>query len=73
MDSYQTGDIIQVTDEDHAWFPALLIVSEVKEWGVIAYAIIPKSNNGSEQPSKAYNRLKWGEFDKVGTAAYVQI
>lgn len=68
---YSEGDIIQITDETHAWYPALLIVSEVKVWGVVAYCIIPKSNDGSKQPERAYNRLEFGVFEKVGTAVVV--
>lgn len=28
------GSVVQITDGNHAWFPSLLIVSEVKSWGV---------------------------------------
>ncbi len=62
------GNIIQITDEAHSWYPALLIVDEVKSWGVQAYVIIPKTNDGSEAPALAYNRLEYGCFDMVGVA-----
>ena len=67
---YSVGDIIQITDETHAWFPCLLIISDVKQWGVIAYITIPKSNDGSELPARAFNRLPYGKFERVGNAAY---
>ena len=70
MRDYNVGDIIQITDEKHAWFPCLLIISDVKQWGVIAYITIPKSNDGSEFPSRAFNRLSYGGFERVGTSAY---
>lgn len=70
--SYHVGHIIQITDENHPWFPCLLIVTEVKSWGVVAYVIIPQTNDGSIKPTKAFNRLEWGVFDHVGTAAYVR-
>lgn len=63
------GDIIQITKEDDPWFPALLIVDEVKGWGVQAYTIIPTSNTGDEKPGNAYRRLQYGLFEKVGTAS----
>ena len=69
---YANGDVIQITDEKHAWFPALLIVSEVKTWGVVAYCIVPTSNDGNEQPTQAYNRLEFGTFEKVGAAVFTQ-
>jgi hypothetical protein len=38
------GDVVQITNEKHQWFGCLLVVSEVKGWGVLAYCLIPKSN-----------------------------
>jgi len=69
MEPVQVGDIIQITNEDDPWFPSLLIVSEVKSWGVQAYTIIPASNTGDEKPGNAYRRLKYELVTKVGTAA----
>lgn len=62
------GDIIQITHESHSWYPCLLIVDEVKEWGVQAYVIVPNSNDGTEPAGRAYNRIKNEDFVKVGTA-----
>jgi hypothetical protein len=64
-------DIVQITDATHAWYPCLMVVSEVKTWGVQAWAFIPKSNDGSEPPGQAYNRLRWAQVEKVGTAIIV--
>ncbi len=64
------GSIIQITDDSHPWFPSLLIVSEVKTWGVQAFAFIPESNVAGPAP-RAYNRLKTGTFDVVGQAVIV--
>ena len=62
------GDIIQITDRSHPWFPALLIVDEIKGFGVQACCLIPESNQ--EGPcNQAYNRLTTGSFEKVGEAA----
>lgn len=66
-----SGDIIQITKTDDPWFPALLIVDEVKSWGVQAYTILPQSNDGSEKPGNAYRRLKFELFEKVGVAAMI--
>lgn len=62
------GDIVQITDEKHPWYPALLIVDEVRNWGVIAYIIIPKSNDGTEPAPVAYNRLPYNQIARVGEA-----
>lgn len=64
----EKDDIVQIVDQDHAWFPALLIVDEVKSWGVQAFVIIPNSNDGSEPISQAYNRLPFNKIEKVGKA-----
>lgn len=66
------GDIIQITDQDHPWFPSLLIVDEPKSWGCVAYVIIPKSNDGSESIGLAFNRLPTGQFRAVGAAAIIE-
>jgi hypothetical protein len=63
------GDIVQITDASHPWYPALLVVDEIRAWGVQAYCIIPESNMpGSKPPTSAYSRLRTGTFEKVGEA-----
>ena len=69
--TYAQGDIIQILDKKHPWFPCLLIVGEVKSWGVQACALVPTTNDGSEPPSQAWNRLTWDKFDRVGYAVIV--
>ena len=71
MNNIQADDIVQITDRSHAWFPCLLIVSEVKAWGVQAYVLIPQSNDSSELPSRAFNRLPFDKIEKVGSALVV--
>ena len=65
------NDIIQITDEAHAWYGCLLVVDEVKPWGVIAYMTIPQTNDASEPPGIAFNRLKLGTYERVGTVTIV--
>lgn len=60
------GQVIQITDEKHSWYPSLLIVKDAYKWGVQAYVIIPKSNDGSEAPSMAFIRLNNDTFEVVG-------
>jgi hypothetical protein len=63
----EPGDIVQITDIKHPWFPSLLIVSEEKGWGVQAVCFIPQSNKINEV-GHAYNRLKHEQIIKVGRA-----
>jgi hypothetical protein len=62
----EEGDIIQITDESNNWFPCLLVVSEVKSWGVQAYITVP--TNDKEVNGNAYYRIETGKFEKVGHA-----
>ena len=59
------GDLIQVNEDGPPnWFRCVLVVDEVKSWGVQAYAIIPQAR---DRPSAdAYMRLSWNEFDTLG-------
>lgn len=61
----EANDLVQITDEAHAWFPCILLVTEVKAWGVQAAVLIPESNSANEI-AQAFNRLSWGTFERVG-------
>jgi len=65
------GSIVQIIDEKHSWYPCLLIVDEVKTWGVQAVAIIPQSNDGSAPVSRAWNRLNYEQIKEVGLAEII--
>lgn len=69
MPKPQPHQVIQITDQTHPWFPALAIVREVKDWGVLAYVWIV--NNTKEPNGRAYIRLKNEEFEVVGAAVIV--
>ncbi len=66
---YTQNDIVQITDETHPWFPALLVVDEVKSWGVQAFAFVIQSNDGSKPVARAYNRIEFSSIEKVGSVA----
>lgn len=63
------GMIIQITDETHHWYPALLIVDEVKSWGVQAYAIVPEGGRSPKSTVVAPIRIETGRFQVVGASA----
>ena len=58
------GDVIQVNEcvGNCNWTGCLMIVDEVKDWGVQAYLHIPMQGD-------AYLRLKHGEYEVIGKAA----
>lgn len=66
---FEKGDIVQIIDKEHGWYPSLLIVDEPKSWGIQGYTLIPKSNDGSEPVATAYNRLLNEQIEKVGVAS----
>ena len=66
----QVNDIVQIVDESHPWFPSLMIVSELKSWGVQCYCHIPKSN-AKNDTVQAYNRLSFDKIKLVGRAVVV--
>lgn len=60
----ESGSIIQANENAGDWCGCLLIVDEVKSWGVQAYMKV--SNEGT-----AFIRLNNDEFDLVGKAVLV--
>lgn len=65
----QKGTIVQITNPDHHWYPCLVIVSEVKSWGIQGYISIPSDNRGNV--GNAYIRLSTEQFEVVGEAKLV--
>lgn len=65
----QKGTIVQITNSDHHWYPCLVIVSEVKSWGIQGYISIPSDNRGNV--GNAYIRLSTDQFEVVGEAKLV--
>ena len=66
MTSVSVNDVIQVNDnfENDQWTGCLMIVYEVKDWGVVAYLRVPMKGN-------AYLRLRHNEYEVIGKAAFV--
>lgn len=65
----EKGDIIQIIDPNNKWFPCLLIVDEVKSWGVQAFVLIPR--NDGEPTGRAYYRIEYGKFEQVGSSIMI--
>ena len=68
--STRPGDIIQIIDEAHAWFPCLAIVTEPKSFGCQACVLAPRSND-ENNVAQAYFRPRFGQFVVVGQAMVV--
>lgn len=62
---HRVGAIIQITNPEHEWYPALLVVSELKSFGCQAYIKIPMEDG------LAYLRLKTSDYEVVGKARIV--
>lgn len=65
----EKNEIVQITDETHPWFPTLVVIDEVKSWGIQGFCFIP--TNDKEPAGRAYIRLEHGSFENVGSAIIV--
>lgn len=61
----QVGDVVQLPPT-HVWALSTWIVSEVKGFGVVAYANIPGQG-------LCFLRLRTGQFEVVGPAAWTAV
>ena len=64
----EVNNIVQITDKTHHWFPALVIVTEIKSFGIQGFCFIPK-NDGTG--GEAYIRLNKDKYELVGIAVIV--
>lgn len=71
MESLESGDIIQITDETHHWFPVIAVVDEPKAWGCLAYVLTPTGNEPGSRAATAYIRLKSDQFERTGGKAVI--
>lgn len=53
------GDIVQANPEVSRWGPCLVVVEEVRDWGIVGYTEIPMSG-------QAPIRLPWNEIAATG-------
>jgi hypothetical protein len=60
----EIGDIVQIVDKKERFYPCLLIVTEVKSWGIQGYLHVPGKG-------QAYYRIGNGKFVVVGHAVLV--
>lgn len=66
----QPNDIVQVRpesqlgDKDGFFAGCLVVVEEVKQWGVQGYVSVPGERG--TMPGRAYTRLPWGTFEFIG-------
>lgn len=62
------GDVVQICPESNPVFGGcMLIVEEVKTWGVKGYVAIP----ASPLPQSAYLRVKHDDYEVVGVPTWV--
>lgn len=58
----QVGDIVQANPETCEWGPSLVVVSEVKSFGIQGYTHIPRGGD-------AFIRLTWDQFEQTNGKA----
>ncbi len=65
----EAGEIVQITNEEHRWYPCLVVVSEPKSFGCQGYVTIPKND---DQPNdNAYIRLEHSDYETVGKVLFL--
>ncbi len=65
----RTGDIVQITNREKQFYPALVTVQSVFSWGVKGYILVP-SLQGAMVPMHA--TLNKGDYDIVGKAVILE-
>ncbi len=69
IDRVQVNDVVQIDPEVDGMFGGcLMIVTEVKLWGVQGYVQIPGQGEAGGQ---AYYRCKFGDFEFIGHACWI--
>lgn len=63
------NDVVQLDPAHCRWGALLAIVEEVREWGIVCYALIPQT--AGEPPGRMYMRVNNGEYFVVGRAEWV--
>ena len=63
----ESGDVVQITDEGHHWFPALVVVDEPKVFGFQGYVWMV-NNSRTEPNAQAYIRLEKKQYERIGRA-----
>jgi len=61
------GDIVQVTDEFHVLYRALVIVAGRQTWGIDGGLLVPLPRHSGMTVERVY--IEHGKYKKVGRAA----
>lgn len=68
MNNTQPGNIVQVSPEKKMFGACLVVVTEVKDWGIQGYV----KNAGVD--GNTYIRLKWEDFEHTnGSAVWMAV
>lgn len=63
--SIKKNDVIQINESIPDWTGCLMIVREVKDWGVMAGMRVPMQGT-------TYLRVKHDQYERIGTAVFVE-
>lgn len=61
-DEIKVGDIVQANPKTTEWGPSLVVVSEIKSFGIQGYTHVPRGGD-------AFVRLKWSDIEPTGGSA----
>jgi hypothetical protein len=60
------GDVVQITNSDHHWYPAFIAVTDLKSFGIMGYNLIV--DNSDDINGRAYIRLNSSDYERIGQA-----
>ena len=70
-EEFKLGDVVQITNEGHHWFPAFITITETKPFGCMGYMISVTSNKIEDRNNPAYIRLCFSDFEFIGRAVVI--
>lgn len=66
------GDVVQISPEHNNYPGFLLVVTELKEWGVQGYLLHTEDFFACRFEDKAYLRVRWENMEYVGRLAWIE-
>lgn len=64
----EVGDLVQITNRDHDWYRCILVVDQVKSWGIQAGMQLPPGVHevACMPDNTTYLRIPNGDYEIVG-------
>lgn len=64
----KVNDVVQIDPNHSAWGPVFVVVTEVKDWGIQGYFLVPQRRD--QPPGVAYIRVEHAHYVIIGQAEW---